>query len=435
MPYYSIILSDRIDMPKVFISYARDASFGEKLAALTQPQLQAAGYTVFRDVTNLNAGDRWHTKLESELLSSDIFVLIVSKKVHNSIWVFNEIDLAKEKGLPIIPVLSEKTRLPFGLRHLQAQDFSESVEWEKLLSAVATQCGGLVEVSSSPEQPKAPIEVSIPPRLKAAEQKTNSQLQPTWAEDAGRDQYGYYADLKVKKVTQRFRYIEAGTFWMGSPDSEVERYNDEDCHQVTLSEPFWLADTACTQALWQVVMGNNPAHFKDNPNNPVEKVSWDDAQQFIETFNSQLIGLKAQLPTEAQWEYACRAGTTFPFSIGDMITPELVNYDGNRPDNGGEKGKYRKQTVPVKSLPTNPWGLYEMHGNVWEWCQDGFKEHLGTEASTNPLINESAERVVRGGSWYDDGRDCRSAIRSGREPGGRSDYIGFRLSLVNRAER
>ena len=435
MPYYSTILLNPVDMPKVFISYARDASFGEELAALTQPQLQAAGYTVFRDVTDLNPGDRWDTKLEFELETSDIVVLIVSEKVRRSEWVHNEISMAKEIGLPIIPVLSEKIRMPLWLRHLQILDFSESVVWEKLLSAVATQCGDAAEVINSPTKLKAEIEASISPILKVADLKVSSQLQPAWAHDTGKDQYGHYADLQIKEVRQRFRIIEAGTFWMGSPDSEAERYDDEDRHQVTLSQPYWLADTACTQALWQTLMGNNPAHFKDNPNNPVEKVSWNDAQQFIETFNSQLTDSIAQLPTEAQWEYACRAGTNSPFSFGDMITPEQVNYDGNRPYSDGVKGKYRKQTVPVKSLPANPWGLYEMHGNVREWCQDGFKTNLGTEASTDPLIQEGAGRVIRGGSWNYFGGYVRSACRDHYSPDLRGDGLGLRLSLVNRAER
>ena len=434
MPYYSTILLNPVDMPKVFISYARDASFGEELAALTQPQLQAAGYEVFRDVTGLSPGDRWDTKLEFELETSDIVVLIVSEKVRQSKWVHNEVSMAMEIGLPVIPVLSEQIRIPLWLRHLQALDFSESVVWEKLLRAVATQCGDAAEVITPPVQPAAPVETSSTDSLKVIE-RANSHLKPAWVGKAGRDQYGLYSDLQIKEVRQRFRFIEAGTFWMGSPDSEAERYDWEDRHQVTLSQPFWLADTACTQALWQAVMGNNPAHFKDSPNNPVEWVSWNDAQHFIETFNSQLTDLKAQLPNEAQWEYACRAGTTSPFSFGDMITPEQVNYDGNYPYHDGKKGQYREQTVPVKSLPANQWGLYEMNGNVLEWCQDGFQEHLGTEAATDPLIQEGAGRVFRGGSWNGSGKGARSACRALNSPDSRSYDLGLRLSLVNRAER
>lgn len=129
--------------------------------------------------------------------------------------------------------------------------------------------------------------------------KAEVQEKPIWANAAGTDQYGRYADLLVKSVIQRFRWIEPGTFWMGSLKSEPGRYDWEVRHQVTLSKGFWLGDTACTQTLWQAVMGNNPAHFKDNENNPVERVSWNDTQEFFQVLNSMVSDLNARLPTEA----------------------------------------------------------------------------------------------------------------------------------------
>ena len=255
-----------------------------------------------------------------------------------------------------------------------------------------------------------------------------------FAQPFGSDQYGLYVDLIIKNITQRFRWIEPSTFMMGSPESEAERWEDEVQHQVTLTHGFWMAETTVTQALWQAVMGNNPSRFSDNPNNPVEKVSWNDIQDFIQKLNTLIPSLQAKLPTEAQWEYACRAGTTTPFSFGDNITPEQVNYDGNYPYANGEKGLYREKTVPVKSLPANPWGLYEMHGNVWEWCQDVWQAKLSAAPITDPEgvaggEQTGVERVVRGGSWDDYGRDCRSAYRLRDEPDNRDYVIGFRLLL------
>ena len=253
--------------------------------------------------------------------------------------------------------------------------------------------------------------------------------------DIGTDDYGLYADLSIQDITQRFRWIEPGTFLMGSPESEPERYDDEVQHQVTLTQGFWLADTTVTQALWQTVMGNNPSNFQDNHNNPVEKVSWNDIQDFIQKLNTLIPGLQAKLPTEAQWEYACRAGTTTPFSFGDNITPEQVNYDGNRPYANGKKGLYREKTVLIKSLPANPWGLYEMHGNVWEWCQDVWQEKLPASPVKDPESvagddqGAGVGRVVRGGSWNDFGGHVRSAIRLRLDPAYRFDFIGFRLAL------
>ncbi|MDO9311874.1 MAG: formylglycine-generating enzyme family protein, partial [Nitrosomonas sp.] len=165
-----------------------------------------------------------------------------------------------------------------------------------------------------------------------------------------------------------------------------------------------------------------------NPNLPVENVSWLDVQPFIEKLNTLFPDLHANLPTEAQWEYACRAGTQTPFSFGENITPEQVNYDGNYPYAGGETGLFRERTVPVKSLPPNPWGLYEMHGNVWEWCADWYEEYP-TQAVTNPLgPDKDASRVLRGGSWSFIGRNTRSANRGRLEPDLRYNGIGFRLA-------
>ncbi len=260
-----------------------------------------------------------------------------------------------------------------------------------------------------------------------------------WAAAWGEDRYGLWQMLKLGEVEQVFRWIEPGTFMMGSPENEPERewmgnlQGSESEHLVTLNG-FWLADTAVTQAFWLAVMdGDNPSRFQDNPSNPIERVSCLDAQQFMARLNDKVAGLFAQLPSEAQWEYACRAGTTTPFSFGANITPEQVNYDGNYPYADGEKGLYREKTVPVKSLPANLWGLYEMHGNVWEWCQDVWQTELGTAAVVDPLTqadeDAGGDRVLRGGSWILDGRNVRSAIRDHFRPVNRNDRVGFRLAL------
>ncbi len=245
----------------------------------------------------------------------------------------------------------------------------------------------------------------------------------------GVDGYGLFGEISVGGVSQRFRWIALGRFLMGSPPDEPERFDDEVQHEVTLSRGFWLADTAYTQAFWQAVTGTNPSHFRDDPRHPVEQVSWNDVQAFIAELGCRLPGLPVRLPTEAEWEYACRAGTTTPFSFGDNITPELVNYDGNFPYAGGEKGWYRQETVPVASLPANPWGLYEMHGNVWEWCADGYADYPNTLQTDPQGPQTGGDRVLRGGSWNSYGGSVRSANRSGDEPAYRSGIIGFRLAL------
>jgi formylglycine-generating enzyme required for sulfatase activity len=254
---------------------------------------------------------------------------------------------------------------------------------------------------------------------------------PAWASNWGQDAFGLFAELTIQQITQRFRWITPGTFLMGSPDSEPERRDNETQHEVTLTNGFWLADSACTQALWTAVMAENPSRFQDAPNHPVEIVSWLGVEPFIEKLNTLFPDLHAHLPTEAQWEYACRAGTQTPFSFGENITPEQVNYNGNYPYAGGGKGLFREKTVPVKSLPPNPWGLFEMHGNVWEWCADWYAEEYPKQAITNPLgPDQGTSRVLRGGSWHSYGWYTRSAFRYWNEPEYRHDGIGFRLILV-----
>ncbi len=248
-----------------------------------------------------------------------------------------------------------------------------------------------------------------------------------WACDWGEDRYGLWMAFRYRGIRQCLRWIAPGEFLMGSPKSEAERYDDETQHRVILTRGYWLADTTCTQALWQVMMGDNPSRFKGE-DRPVENVSWDDTQRFIERLNELVPGGGFRLPTEAEWEYACRAGTTTAFWFGDQITPEQVNYDGNHPYAGGRKGKYRNETVAVKALPCNGWGLYQMHGNVWEWCQDWLGDYP-TETLVDPTGPVGGERrVLRGGSWVRDGGGVRSAYRSLDDPGRRYGNFGFRLA-------
>jgi formylglycine-generating enzyme required for sulfatase activity len=252
-----------------------------------------------------------------------------------------------------------------------------------------------------------------------------------WACAYGEDEFGLWQAFEVGGVRQVLRWIPPGRFLMGSPETEAERFSEETLHEVVLTQGYWLADTACTQALWQAVMGDNPSRFKDDPSNPVEQVSWRDiTERFLPALNQLVPGMEAVLPTDAQWEYGCRAGKTTPFSFGDQITPEQVNYNGNLSYAGGDKGQYRKKTVPVKSLPANGWGLHEMHGNVWEWCQDGRRSYeAGTAVDpVGPQYQEAGGRVRRGGSWSGSGSGCRSASRSAYEPDERNVNIGFRLA-------
>jgi formylglycine-generating enzyme required for sulfatase activity len=259
---------------------------------------------------------------------------------------------------------------------------------------------------------------------------------PQWAEAWGDDLYGLWAEFVIGEQRQRMRWIEPGQFWMGSPGPsdpelppEPERRKDEGPrHRVTLSAGIWLADTACTQALWTAVMGSNPSRFSDDAQCPVERVSFEDVQAFLTALRPAGVDGEADLPTEAQWEYACRAGTNTSFYFGAQIASVWMNYNGNFPYQHGAKGDYRRRTVPVKALPANRWGLYQMHGNVWEWCRDPPRTYTDAEVR-DPEDPVGAARALRGGSWFDVARRCRSARRRALEPGVRSSYLGFRPVL------
>ncbi len=270
------------------------------------------------------------------------------------------------------------------------------------------------------------------PPYPPAEQRRPPLLPLPGAAAWGDDAYGLWVDFDIAGVVLRFRWIEPGEFWMESPEGEAEREDSEGPrHGVRLTAVFWLADTACTQALWGAVMGGqNPSQFQDDPANPVEQVSWDDVSAFLQRVAARLPAVEPALPSEAEWEYACRAGTETPFHFGATIHPAQANYDGNYPYVGGEKGEYRAKTVPVKTFAPNAWGLYEMHGNVWGWCADGLRLY-DAEAHENPRGPEGddAPRVVRGGSWGDEAGRLRSAYRTRGPRGYRNGFQGFRFSL------
>jgi len=220
--------------------------------------------------------------------------------------------------------------------------------------------------------------------------------------------------------------IPAGTFYMGSPTYETGRSDDEGPqHQVNVPS-FFIGKYPLTQAQYQAIMGNNPAHFKGN-NRPVECVSWNNAVNFCQKL-SQKTGKNYKLPSEAQWEYACRAGTTTPFYFGESITPYLVNYDGRYPYANAPTGQYREQTTDVGTFPPNAFGLYDMHGNVWEWCEDDWNEnYINAPINGSALISQSDKNTLRGGSWCFDPEDCRSACRGSYRLVSDYNAFGFRV--------
>lgn len=248
-----------------------------------------------------------------------------------------------------------------------------------------------------------------------------------WASESGRDTFGLWAAFEFAGVRQYLRWIPPGRFWMGSPEDEEGRWNDEGPrHEVQITQGFWLFDTPCTQALWRAVMGDNPSHFQksDWRARPVEQVSWEDSQRFIARLNAQLPELALALPTEAEWEYACRAGTTTARYADDL---EAIAWHRENSD---------RETKPVRGRQPNGWGLYDMLGNVDEWCHDGRRDYA-QPVGPDPLgpTTAGAGRVIRGGGWDWSAQSVRSACRGANHPGRRYDALGFRCASGGLAGR
>jgi sulfatase modifying factor 1 len=273
---------------------------------------------------------------------------------------------------------------------------------------------------------------------------------PSWASGWGEDRFGVFVTFTVEGIEQRLRWIEPGSFQMGSPETEEGRFDREVRHHVTLTQGFWLADTPCTHALWQAVTGENPSRFL-SPDRPVEQVSWEDGQKFFEVLEQRVPGLGARYPTEAEWEYACRTGIETATWAGDLrilgrnnapLLDAVAWYGGNSGEgfeleSGADSSDWpekqypqtRAGTRPVAAKEPNPWGLYDMLGNVLEWCEDWFGDYEKGSIIDPTGPREGLLRVYRGGSWLSYARHVRAAFRYRNDPSHRWNDLGFRLAL------
>ena len=253
---------------------------------------------------------------------------------------------------------------------------------------------------------------------------------------------------KAETPSLTMLWIPPGRFWMGSPASEPGRRESEGPQHLVQLQGFFLAQTPITQLQWRKVaqwkpgkgepawkrdLVPDPSSFKGDQR-PVEQVSWNDATEFCRRL-SQRTGRIYTLPSEAQWEYACRAGTTTPFHFGATISTNLANYDGSEAYGDGPKGDNRQQTTDVESFPANAWGFHDMHGNVWEWCADHWHaNYQGAPEDGSPWLDENADedewRLLRGGSWGNHPRNCRSAYRGRNRPVDPSYRRGFRVCCL-----
>ena len=226
----------------------------------------------------------------------------------------------------------------------------------------------------------------------------------------------------TNSIGMKLRLIPAGEFMMGFQATEAAREDYEPQHRVSITKPFYMGVTEVTQEQYQKVMGTNPSEFK-GPQNPVETVRWTDAVEFCRKLSAmpaeKAAGRVYRLPTEAEWEYACRAGTKTTYGFGDVASG-LGAY-------GWFEGNSDSKPHPVGEKKPNAWGLYDMHGNVWEWCQDRYGEYPSGSATDPTGATSGSVRVFRGGGWRDGAGGCRSALRFRFTPGIRSSILGFRV--------
>jgi formylglycine-generating enzyme required for sulfatase activity len=415
---------------------------------------------IFMDAPGTAGGQHFPDLLRRKVQECRVLVAVIGPEWHRLAdssgrvrldqeddWVRLEIATALQRGIPVIPALIDGARMPVaeqvpavlrGLLNHQAvkldlDDFFEA-SIEKL--CVAIRLALAAETTGTPAPPPRHSRESGNPKTEPALPVVDPRLrgddgtaewwkqQIPWAKaygEKGSDEFATpWADIEIGGVVQRMRWIEPGSFLMGCDPGDQNGYDDEKPqHRVTLTKGFWLADTACTQGLWQAVIGQNPSHFKGSTDLPVENVSWDDVTGlFLPKVVQRLLRVKAELPTEAQWEFACRAGTQTPYWFGRAITQEQANY-------GNSVGK----TVYVKDRPANGWGFYQTHSNVWEWGHRGWRTYR-SESIEDP-VDDPAFLIasLRGGSWSDSALKSRSSCRRTDYRSCRSSSIGFRFSL------
>jgi formylglycine-generating enzyme required for sulfatase activity len=292
--------------------------------------------------------------------------------------------------------------------------------------AAARSIGDAAAVRLTPEKPAASVELPLVGRLRIISDSAELEFaqigRPVWASAMGCDQFGLFAEFKIDDVIQRLRWMPPGRFMMGSPEDEKGRFSSEGPrHEVTFGSGFWMMDTPVRQCLWQAATGDNPSKFQ-GPERPVESVDWNMTQEFLSRLNSRIAGLNLTLPSEAQWEYACRAGGDAAAYSEDL--GQIAWYSENS----------KKQTHPVGQKLANAYGLYDMLGNVWEWCEDHWRDsykNAPTDGSAWRGKKAAADRVLRGGSWFYVARDVRAACRLVYPPASRVDFVGFRCVRVH----
>ncbi len=441
---------------QLFISYSHaDRPWVDRLQTMIRPLVRSEALRLWDD-SSIPPGAKWRAEIEKALATAKVALLLVSAEFLASEFVTNRelpalLEAAEQEGLRILwvclsPCFYEAT--PIG-------DYQAVLDPRQLLEEMSPvqQRGALKTIAEAIRdallaEPAVPGPFAVPPAFSVPLQRfptTTCLLRrdgDRWRMDRRPVQAEGYREELAPGVALSMVRIPAGSFRMGSPQDEPESRDSEGPqHRVTLG-PFSLGQTPITQAQWRAValweqvecaLEPDPSEFK-GPNRPVEKVSWHEAVEFCYRL-SRHTHKRYGLPSEAQWEYACRAGSTTPFHFGATLTSELANYDGTSTYGDGPKGTYREQTTDVASFPANAWGLQDMHGNVWEWCADHWHPSYDFAPWDDqpwliPAADPQEHRLLRGGSWFKDPGCCRSACRDFYPPYFDFNYLGFRVCCL-----
>ena len=464
---------------QLFISYSHvDRGWVARLQTMIRPLVRSEALRLWDD-SQIPPGAKWKVEIEKALASAKVALLLVSDDFLASEFVTNQelpplLRAAEEEGLCILwvclgpcfyeatPIHEYQAVLPPGEPLEALSPVQQKAALKTIAGAIRDALRSEVAAAQVPPAPVPPAQVQprpVPAPLSAPSASTatpaatdSSRLQRfatstcllrqeggRWSQERRLLQVEGYREDLGQGVALTMLKIPAGSFRMGSPEDEPERLEREGPqHEVTLGS-FFMAQTPITQAQWRAVAGwqkvgrdlePDPSRFK-GANRPVEQVSWFDALEFCRRL-SQRTGQRYGLPSEAQWEYACRAGSTTPFHCGATLTPELANYDGNYSYGNGPKGTYREQTTELASFPANGGGLHDKHGNVWEWCQDHWHESYNFAPGDDqpwliPAAAADEPRLLRGGSWNYNPGLCRSAYRNHDRPGFAYSSVGFRV--------
>lgn len=424
---------------EVFLSYCcEDEALRDRLEIQLSGLKQQGVISSWHD-RQILVGDELKKEIDHRIQTADIILLLVTPHFIASEYSYNielpaaiaQHDAEKDRAVYILirPVSDWQE---YSFPNLQVggkpvMNWLDEDVFVDIVDAIRTAAKQLLanqqkqERLSSRSLPTEPIPVSAP-------QKQIPIAKPQ-----------FFTINLTDRISLEMIAIPGGKFWMGSPDGEGDD-SERPRHEVTIA-PFFMSKYPITQAQYQAVMGSNPSSPKDRgESRPVGQVSWHNAIAFCQELSSRGVHgvspkeiLQFSLPNEAQWEYACRAGTETPFYFGETISTEQANYDGNYSYGSGRKGIYREHATDVGTFPPNNFGLYDTHGNVCEWCADYWHdnyENAPKEGIAWLEASDDSNRVLRGGAWFDYPRSCRSASRTGTSPEERYDFFGFRVVCV-----